>query len=62
MLVVSKDTAQMEQMARMGMEEAMTQAVNQIDGLLACPLRGRRKRQVALPRGCRRHPQHERPA
>jgi uncharacterized protein YndB with AHSA1/START domain len=37
MLVVStfRDAAQMEQMSAMGMEEGMTQAVNQIDALLA---------------------------
>jgi uncharacterized protein YndB with AHSA1/START domain len=37
MLVFStfRDAKQMEQMVKMGMEEGMTQAVNQIDGLLA---------------------------
>lgn len=37
MLVVStfKDAAQMERMAKMGMVEGMTEAMNQIDGLLA---------------------------
>lgn len=37
MLVVStfKDAEQMERMAKMGMVEGMTQAMNQIDGLLA---------------------------
>jgi uncharacterized protein YndB with AHSA1/START domain len=39
MLVVStfRDTAQMERMVKMGMVEGMTQAVNQIDVLLAGP-------------------------